>query len=84
MLKEIIESGKVVIDLDEYVELIEKQFAYEMIMDTLFPDARLAWNDRGLTFDSDSLNNLLRVIEGRRYAKRMSHLQKEKETKREE
>ena len=71
-----IENGYVCIPVEEYVDLIETNQFFDVLLDTLFMNARLSWNETSLSFDDGSLGVILRAYNSRRYDGTINRLQK--------
>ena len=60
----------VTIGRDEYVELLNTDFQYGLLMDVIFNSARLAtYEKNNLVFDSYDLGDIVKLIAPHRYEK---------------
>jgi len=78
--KMVIEKGYICIPVEEYVDLIETNQFMDVLLESLFMNARLSWNEKALSFDSDSLGVILKGFRAWRYNgtfDRLIKLQKE-------
>lgn len=72
------EENKVSIRIDEYVKLIENSKELSQILDCLFENTKLGYNNNELDFKyNETLENFVKIVEKERYNKRLKELQEE-------
>ncbi len=60
-------EDRVVITIEEYIDLIRDSQALESIVQTLLDKAELSWDEKRLRFDDDSLCHVLSALCRNRY-----------------
>lgn len=72
-------EDRVVITIEEYVDLIRDSQTLESLVQTLLEKAELSWDKKALRFDDSSTCHVLSALCRNRYHGRLFTLQAEKE-----
>ena len=76
-------NREVTIDLAEYVELQKTNTHFRILLEVLFADAKLSYNEKYLNFNDDSISEILKIIAPDDYEGIYEMLIEEKENKHE-
>jgi hypothetical protein len=73
------EIRSVTITVEEYKHLVEKAQKLDLMVDAIFDEATLNYNGERLSFYSDPLDTMLKVLEHDTYTTRLHELQAKNE-----
>lgn len=59
----------ITITIDEYKELILKGNHFDIVLDTIYDNAMLNYNGKELTFETETVRNILKVLDYEMYQK---------------
>jgi hypothetical protein len=72
-------EDRVVILIDEYMDLIRAELTLDALLDALFTDAELEWDEKTLKFNQKAVCHVLCALRRNRYFAKIEVLKKERE-----
>lgn len=72
-------EDRVVITIEEYIDLIRDSQTLEAILEAIFENAELSWDKKSLRLDDSSICHVLSALCRNRYHARLYNLQAKKE-----
>ena len=72
-------ENRVTITVDEYVDLIRAEMVLDALVDTLFKEAELEWDEKSLKFNQKAVSHVLCALCRNRYFGKVQSLKKERE-----
>lgn len=73
--------GQMVITKSEYEDLLESTLKYEMLLEAIYNESYLNYNETGLAIESSNVDKFLKVFDKFDYNKKLKELKEKGERK---